>query len=120
MELKKQAKFEVDRVLVSICSNLNNTNSKIVCEAGSDGVQGSFDHFKITDALKWLSIGSLKYRQTGEPVITRVRRRLPEEVRSGPPCGRGASSGAGMYGRKAVDKGMPHREELGAWARPWS
>ena len=66
VELKKQPGIEIDRVLISICSNLNDKNSQIACEAESDGVQGSFDHFKITDALKWLSIGALKYRQTGD------------------------------------------------------
>ena len=66
VELKKQPGFEVDRVLSSICSNLNGTISQIACQADSGGVQGTFDHFKLTDALKWLSIGALKYRQSGD------------------------------------------------------
>ena len=65
VELKKQPGFEVDKVLTSICSNLNETNTPIACE-DSGSVQGSFDHFKLTDALKWLSIGAFKYRQTGD------------------------------------------------------
>ena len=66
VELKKQPGFEVDKVVSSICSNLNEANTQIACETDSGGVQGSFDHFKLTDALNWLSIGALKYRQTGE------------------------------------------------------
>lgn len=66
VDLKKQPGFEVDKVLSSICSNLNETKTPIACAADSGGVQGSFDHFKLTDALKWLSIGALKYRQTGD------------------------------------------------------
>jgi len=66
LELKKQPGFEVDRVLSSICSDLNVTNSQIACQADSGRVQGNFDHFKLTDALKWLSTGALKYRQSGE------------------------------------------------------
>lgn len=66
VDLKKQAGFEVDKVMSSICSNLNEANTRIACEAGSDSVLGSFDHFKLTDALKWLSIGALKYRQMGD------------------------------------------------------
>jgi signal transduction histidine kinase len=66
VDLKKQPGFEVDKVLSSICSNLNGTNTQIACAVDSGSVQGSFDHFKLTDALKWLSIGALKYRQTGD------------------------------------------------------
>src|SRR5688572_5902916 len=69
VELKKQPGVEVDKVLSTICSNLD---SPIVWKGGVDGVQGEFDHFKITDALKWVSLGALKHRQTndGEGEIT--------------------------------------------------
>jgi light-regulated signal transduction histidine kinase (bacteriophytochrome) len=69
VELKKQPGVEVDKVLSTICSNLD---SPIVWKGGIDGVQGEFDHFKITDALKWVSLGALKHRETndGEGEIT--------------------------------------------------
>ena len=59
VELKKQAGFEVDKVLRSVCSGMDET---IVWNADSDAVQGSFDHFKLTDAFKWLCSGAVKHR----------------------------------------------------------
>src|SRR5215207_330914 len=66
VELKKQSGFEVDKVLRTICSSLDETNSQIVWKPDSDVVVGSFDHFKLTDALKWLCIGALKNRRVEE------------------------------------------------------
>ena len=75
VELKKQPGFEVDKVLSSVCSSVDERNSKIVLKSDSEAVQGSFDHFKLTDALKWLCMGALKHRQTdndgaGEIAVT--------------------------------------------------
>lgn len=75
VELKKQPGFEVDKVLSSVCSSVDETNAKIVWKPDSDAVQGSFDHFKLTDAFKWLCMGALKHRQTdndgnGEITVT--------------------------------------------------
>ena len=75
VELKKQPGFEVDKVLRSVCSSVDETNSKIVWKTDSDVVQGSFDHFKLTDALKWICMGALKLRETdndgaGEITVT--------------------------------------------------
>jgi light-regulated signal transduction histidine kinase (bacteriophytochrome) len=66
VELKKQPGFEVDKVLSSICSSVDETNSKIVWKSDSEPVQGSFDHFKLTDAFKWLCLGALKHRETDD------------------------------------------------------
>jgi light-regulated signal transduction histidine kinase (bacteriophytochrome) len=60
VELKKQPGFEIDKVLRTICANFD---PQIIWEEGSDVVQGSFDHFKLTDALKWVFAGALKHRQ---------------------------------------------------------
>ena len=60
VELKKQPGFEIDKVLRTICANFD---SQLVWNAGSDVVQGNFDHFKLTDALKWICAGALKHRQ---------------------------------------------------------
>jgi len=63
VELKKQSGFEVDKVLRSVCSTFN---GQIVTHADSEAVQGNFDHFKLTDALKWLCMGALKHRQPAD------------------------------------------------------
>jgi signal transduction histidine kinase len=60
VDLKKQPGFEIDKVLRTICANFG---SQIVWDDGSDVVQGNFDHFKLTDALKWICTGALKHRQ---------------------------------------------------------
>jgi signal transduction histidine kinase len=75
VELKKQPGFEVDKVVSSVCASVDETNSKIVLKSDSDAVQGSFDHFKLTDAFKWICMGALKHRQTdndgaGEITVT--------------------------------------------------
>lgn len=60
VELKKQPGVEIDQVLRTICTNLD---PQLVWKAGSS-VQGNVDHFKLTDAFKWLCMGALKHRQT--------------------------------------------------------
>jgi len=62
VELKKQPGFEIDKVLQTICTSLNQTASQIVMNENSDAVQGDFDHFKLTEALKSLSAGAVKLR----------------------------------------------------------
>ncbi len=60
VELKKQSGVEIDKILRSACTSVD---EKIVCKTGSDAVQGTVDHFKLTDAFKWLCSGALKHRQ---------------------------------------------------------
>ena len=60
VELKKQSGVEIDKVLRSACTSVD---EKIVWKTDSDTVQGSVDHFKLTDAFKWLCSGALKHRQ---------------------------------------------------------
>jgi signal transduction histidine kinase len=64
MELKRQAGFEIDKVLRTVCESLNQTSSQILLSENSESVQGEFDHFKLTEALKWLSVGAIKYRNS--------------------------------------------------------
>jgi signal transduction histidine kinase len=75
VELKKQPGFEVDKVLRSVCSNVDGS---IVWQADSDAVQGSFDHFKLTDAFKWLCAGALKHRRADEGAEITVTTKLAE------------------------------------------
>jgi len=66
VELKKQAGVELDKVLRAVCASLTEGGSTIVLKNGSDGIQGSLDLFKLTDAFKWLCSGALKHRQNGD------------------------------------------------------
>jgi signal transduction histidine kinase len=63
VELKKQPGFEIDKVLSSVCLS---ADEKIVWKPDSDAVKGSFDHFKLTDAFKWLCMGALRLRETND------------------------------------------------------
>jgi light-regulated signal transduction histidine kinase (bacteriophytochrome) len=60
VELKKQSGVEVDKVLRSACTSVD---EKIVWKTDSEAVQGTVDHFKLTDAFKWLCSGAIKIRQ---------------------------------------------------------
>ena len=64
VELKKQAGVEVDKVLRSACAGFNEAGPQIVVD--SDSIQGSFDHFKLADAFKWLCAGAIKHRQNDD------------------------------------------------------
>lgn len=72
VELKKTSGVEVDRMLRDVCAGLESSGSQITWNAGSDAIQGEFDHFKLNDAFKWLCVGALKHRETkngaGEPI----------------------------------------------------
>src|SRR5688572_6524309 len=61
VELKKQAGVEVDKVLRSACAGFNDPGAQVL--VNSDAIQGSFDHFKLGDAFKWLCAAALKFRQ---------------------------------------------------------
>ena len=76
MELKKQPGFEIDKVLRTVCESLNQTSSQILLNENSESVQGEFDHFKLSEALKWLSVGAIKYRNNeddGGAIIVTVK-----------------------------------------------
>jgi len=66
VELKKQAAVEVGNMLRGACAGFNETGTRIVVEPGSDSIQGTFDHFKLADAFKWLCAGAIKFRQNEE------------------------------------------------------
>jgi signal transduction histidine kinase len=70
VELKKQPGFEVDKVLRTICTNFD---PQIVCDDASVTVQGSFDHFKLNDALKWVFAGALKHRQNEGQITVSIK-----------------------------------------------
>ena len=74
VELKKQAGVDVNRLLQGACGNPGETGGAVVIESSSDVIQGNFDHFKLTDAFKWLSAGANKHKRTddgaGEVTVT--------------------------------------------------
>ena len=49
---------------------------QIVWKTDSDAVQGSFDHFKLTDAFKWLCSGAVKHRQADDGAEITVTTKL--------------------------------------------
>lgn len=67
IELKKQAGFDIQKALRSICSRLNEQALPIVCDSDVEGLLGNLDPTKLTDALSWISTGAVKFRRDGEP-----------------------------------------------------
>ena len=80
VEIKKQSGVEAGRLLREICTSLDGTSSQINWDSGSDAVQGEFDQFKLSDALKWLCMGALKHRETRsvESEVINVSARLAD------------------------------------------
>ena len=66
IELKKQAGYEVQKVLRTVCSSFAGPDAQLVMDPGSDSVQGDFDPLKLTDAFKWISTAAIKNRLTGK------------------------------------------------------
>ena len=76
IELKKQPGFDLQKVMRSICSDLNERSCPVVCESDSDSLQGNLDPSKLTDALNWISAVALKYRRndSSEAIKVSVKR----------------------------------------------
>jgi len=74
VELKKQPGIELDKVLRGVCASVNEAGLPIVLDSSLDSIQGDFDLFKLTDALKWLCTGAMKHKQNqdeaGEIFVT--------------------------------------------------
>ena len=66
IELKKQPGFEFAKVLRNLCSTFQETDVQVVCESDADSIQGDFDHSKLTDALKSMFAGAIKFKQKDE------------------------------------------------------
>jgi light-regulated signal transduction histidine kinase (bacteriophytochrome) len=63
IELKKQPGFEVAKVLRNLCSSFQESDAQVVCESNAESVQGDVDHSKVTDALKSIFAGAIKFKQ---------------------------------------------------------
>ena len=70
VELKKQAGVDVNKLLQGACSSPSEIGGEVVVESGSDSIQGSFDHFKLGDAFKWLCAGAVKHRQGDDGAVS--------------------------------------------------
>jgi signal transduction histidine kinase len=67
IELKKQPGFEVGKVLRNLCSTFQETDAQVVCESDADSIQGDFDHSKLTDAIKSMFAGAIKFKKKDDP-----------------------------------------------------
>jgi signal transduction histidine kinase len=66
IELKRQPGFEVAKVLRNLCSNFQQSEAQVVCESDADSIQGDFDHSKLTDAIKSMFAGAIKFKNKDE------------------------------------------------------
>ena len=66
VELKKQSGIEVSRMLREVCAGFDGASASVEWDQSSDEIQGTFDHFKLNDAFKWLCNGALKHRDQKE------------------------------------------------------
>lgn len=76
LELKKQPGVELSKVLRSLCSTFQETEAQVVCQPDADSMQGEFDHSRLTDALKWIFAGAIKFKRADEdagPIIVSLR-----------------------------------------------
>lgn len=76
IELRKQPGIELQKVVRSVCSGLNESGEALSCVGDSESIQGTFDHTKLSDALKWISVVALKHSQNGEekrPVVVSIK-----------------------------------------------
>src|SRR5690349_13048423 len=66
IELKKQPRFEVQKILRTVCPSFDGPAPQIVVAPGSPSVQGDFDPLKLTDAFKWISTAAIKNRHPSD------------------------------------------------------
>ena len=77
LELKKQAGFEVGKMLRTACASIDGPGLQIVVDPASDSIQGNFDPLKLTDAFKWISNAAIKNRRVpdegeAQPISVKV------------------------------------------------
>src|SRR5262245_18595423 len=59
IELKTQRGLDLQKILRGICAELN---LAISCEPDQTNLAGDFDPTRLTEALRWISVGALKYQ----------------------------------------------------------
>jgi light-regulated signal transduction histidine kinase (bacteriophytochrome) len=79
VELKKQAGFDIQKAMRSICSRLNEKALPLVCDSDVESLLGNVDPTKLTDAFSWISAGAAGFRHDDDsnpPIrvsVTRVK-----------------------------------------------
>jgi len=66
IDLKRQPGFEIAKVLRNLCSTFQDGEAQVVCESNADSIQGEFDHSKLTDAIKSIFAGAVRFRNKGD------------------------------------------------------
>ena len=77
VELKKQAGFDIQKVMRSVSSQVADNTALVVYEPDADPLLGDIDPLKLTEALSWISTVALKHRVVGDesgPVSVTVKR----------------------------------------------
>jgi hypothetical protein len=75
IDLKTQSGVDLQKALRNICASLQGAD--FVSDPEAQPLIGEFDPTKLTDALKWISTGVLRYAETGEapkPITVTVTR----------------------------------------------
>jgi light-regulated signal transduction histidine kinase (bacteriophytochrome) len=78
IELKSQPGLDLQKVMRSICTDFEGTTFSCDLESQA-ALIGEFDSTKLTDALKWISAGAVKYRSKDDPVAVTVSVKRREE-----------------------------------------
>ena len=84
IELKKQAGFDIQKTMRSICSRLNENALPVACDSNVESLLGNLDATKLTDALSWISAGAVKFRGDGSsdtPVKVSLTRDVNDHAR---------------------------------------
>jgi light-regulated signal transduction histidine kinase (bacteriophytochrome) len=63
IELKKQPGFDIQKVIRSVCSQLSEENSTLVCDSAPEQLTANIDPSRLTDAFNWISAVALKNRR---------------------------------------------------------
>jgi len=77
IELKKQAGFDIQKVMRSVVSQVADNTALVVHEPDTDPLLGDIDPSKLTDAFSWISTVALKHRLNGDengPISVIVKR----------------------------------------------
>ena len=77
IELKKQAGFDIEKVMRSVSSQVADNTALVVYEPDADPLLGEIDPSKLSDALSWISTVALKHRLDGDengPISVTVAR----------------------------------------------
>ena len=79
IELKTQPNLDLQKVLRGLCADLE--GATLVVDPDAAAFVGEFDPTKLSDALKWISTGALRYGQNEEerkPITVSLKRKVDD------------------------------------------